>query len=161
MRNIIILITALFLGGCAANNVPAKLPSNHLRARITYYNAHEDKWGARIACSNGRAKEGVTVAAHPIFDFGTQITIPELKGKVGSGQFIVQDRGTAVTSKRASGGKEFVFDVFLNKTRRATNKFASAMPAYMDVILSTPLKIFHPEGTVKKYHLTAHKKRVE
>jgi len=150
MKNILLaLVSIVVITGCSAPNMKAQ-PPNKIRARITYYNAHEDKWGARLASGNGRAKEGVTVAAHPIFNFGTQITIPGLRGYVGAGLFTVQDRGSAVTRKKASHGNEFVFDVFLNKTRKATAAFANKMPAYMDVIVSKPIEWFSKDKVVHR-----------
>lgn len=158
MRNLLSIVLGMFLVGCANIETQATLPVNKVRARVTYYNAHEDKWGARVACGNGRACEGITCAAHPIFDFGTKVIIPQLKGVVGAGEFIVQDRGTAVTNKKASGGKEFVFDVFVNKSRKATVAFASKLPAYMDVILSKPIELFSNNGSVSHKHMTANRK---
>lgn len=106
-----------------------------VRARITYYTPYEDKWGSQVACpKTRRAKEGITVAAHPDFKFGTEVKIPELKSKVGDGTFIVQDRGGAVKSKKAAKGKAYVFDVFVssNSKMRAHAKYR---PMYMDVYI--------------------------
>ena len=106
-------------------------------ARITYYSA-DGIWGNRVAhhgCK--RAKEGVTVAAHPNFKFNTKLYIPELKGKIGDGNFIVQDRGTAVTSKKASRGKAYVFDIYV-ASRSKISKFAHSRPEYMKVYVVKP-----------------------
>lgn len=120
------------LSACVAN----KGGSNAMRARITYYNPHEDQWGSKVAQSpKMRAKEGITVAAHPAFPFNTPIFIPDLEGILGDGKFVVQDRGSAVTKMKASKKEAFVFDVYLNRTRRATRNFANKMPPYMDVIV--------------------------
>jgi len=87
-------------------------------ARITFYHKRE-AGGDRIASSiKGRAKEGITIAAHPKFPFGTKIIIPALDGKIGDGEFTIEDRGTDVTKKKASHGKTFVFDVYVNVTSR-------------------------------------------
>lgn len=108
---------------------------NELRARVTYYSPHGDHWGSRVACQKTKiAKEGVTVAAHPSFKFGTKIYIPELDGIIGDGRFIVQDRGGAVTRKVASRGKAFVFDVFVN-TDSKLRKYKKELPEYMTVIV--------------------------
>lgn len=103
------------------------------RARITYYTPYEDKWGAQVADpKTKRAKEGITIAAHPEFKFGTKIYIPNLKDKVGDGWFVVQDRGSAVTSKKASNGKAYVFDVFLSTGKKLHNHKTNRK-MYMDV----------------------------
>ena len=102
------------------------------RCRITYY-CGDDKWGNRVADpATKRAVTGVTVAAHPDFPFGTKIFIPELKGHVGDGHFIVQDRGGWVTSKKAAQGKAYVFDVYV-PTKREQNIHAAKRPMYMEV----------------------------
>lgn len=102
-------------------------------ARITYYSVGQDKWGDLTACpETPRAKEGITVAAHPEFDFGTEVYIPGLKDKIGDGKFIVQDRGSAVTKKKASKGKHYVFDVFV-KNKSLLRKHAYNRPMYMEV----------------------------
>jgi 3D (Asp-Asp-Asp) domain-containing protein len=106
-----------------------------IRARITYYSGHEDKWGSRVADpKTKRAKRGVTVAAHPNFKFGTKLIIPNLRGKLDDGKFIVQDRGTAVTSKKASNGKNYVFDVFV-ASNNEVKRMCKTNPEYMDVFI--------------------------
>ena len=106
-------------------------------ARITYYSM-DGIWGSRVACQKYKgAKEGITVAAHPNFKFGTKLYIPELKGKIGDGNFIVQDRGSAVTSKKASKRKAYVFDIYVN-SRSKISKFAHSRPEYMKVYVVKP-----------------------
>jgi hypothetical protein len=86
-----------------------------------------------------RAQEGVTVAAGPDFGFGTKIYIPDLQMKLNeTGVFEVQDRGSAVTKRRASRGTAPIFDVFVHaRTRHSTEAklayFARHMPEYMNV----------------------------
>jgi 3D (Asp-Asp-Asp) domain-containing protein len=106
-------------------------------ARITYYST-DSRWGDRVACQRSkRAKEGISVAAHPDFKFGTKVYIPELKGKIGDGNFIVQDRGGAVTSKKASRGKAYVFDIYVT-THSKIRKFAYSQPEYMKIYVIKP-----------------------
>lgn len=106
-----------------------------IHCRITYYNPNQDKWGSQVADpKTKRAKEGITVAAHPNFGFGTEIYIPDLKGIVGDGKFKVQDRGSAVTKKRASKGKSYVFDVYVSTTGKYRN-MRDNNPMYMDVFV--------------------------
>lgn len=101
-----------------------------VRARVTYYSG--DKY---VACPKTKyPKVGVSVAAHPRFKFGTKITIPALKGVVGDGEFIVQDRGPAVTKRTASGGKTPVFDVFVSSKSRIRD-LMTEVPDYVDVIV--------------------------
>jgi len=104
-------------------------------ARITYYST-DNRWGNKVACQQAKyAKEGVTVAAHPDFKFGTRVYIPELKGKIGDGSFIIQDRGGAVTSKKASRGKAYVFDIYVashSKIRKYAHSQSEYMKVYVD-----------------------------
>lgn len=115
---------------CAARNTTSNIQV--VKARITYY-CGLDKWGSRVACpQTKRASRGLTVAAHPDFKFGQKIYIPNLKNVVGDGYFKVQDRGSAVTSKKAARGKYYVFDVYVssyNELKRNARK----LPMYMNV----------------------------
>ena len=105
------------------------------KARITYYTVGEDRFGSRVADpSVRRAKPGVTIAHHPRYKFGTRVRIPELKGFVGDGEFIVQDRGSAVTRKKASHGKTYVIDVFV-KDKKTMKYLMRNRPMYMKVYI--------------------------
>jgi len=96
-------------------SLPTEESCKKYYCRITYYHPYQDRWGSRVACpKTRRAKQGITVAAHPNFEFGTQVFIPDLAGKVGDGHFVVQDRGAWVTKKKASRGKNYVFDVYIS-----------------------------------------------
>lgn len=106
-------------------------------ARVTYY-AADSKWGNKVACKTSKiATEGITVAAHPDFKFGTKVFIPDLKGALDDGVFVVQDRGSAVTKKQASNGRSYVFDVYV-KTKERLNKFAKSKPEYMKIYVLKP-----------------------
>lgn len=102
------------------------------RARVTYFSD-----GKLVACQ--KAKKGivgVSVAAHPDFKFGTRISIPALKGIVGDGQYVVHDRGPAVTKKIASRGRAYVFDVYVRTNSEVKRlAYSKAIPTYMDVIV--------------------------
>lgn len=103
-----------------------------INARVTYYTP-ASPYGDNVACQKAkRAKEGITVAAHPRLPFGTKVEIPDLKGIIGNGSFIVQDRGSAVTSKKASRGKTDVIDVFVNSNQKLI-KLTKTKPEYMNV----------------------------
>ena len=121
----------------AKDNKATSKYSQVYTARITYYST-DSKWGNRVACQRSkRAKEGVSVAAHPNFKFGTKLYIPQLKGKIGDGNFIVQDRGGAVTSKKASRGKAHVFDIYV-ASHSKIHKYAYSQPEYMKVYVVKP-----------------------
>ncbi len=125
----IVILTLLAVGATIGLT---KTKKESLRCRITYY-CGDDKWGDQVADpATKRAITGVTVAAHPDFPFGTKIFIPELKGRVGDGHFIVQDRGAWVTSKKAAQGKAYVFDVYV-PTKREQDSHATKRPMYMEV----------------------------
>lgn len=133
-----LIVVILYTNTGCVDTVYAAPPASNTRvvnARITYY-CGRDKWGSRVACPKTiRANRGLTVAAHPDFKFGQKIYIPKLKNIIGDGYFNVQDRGSAVTSRLASKGKAYVFDVYVssyNELKRNSRK----LPMYMDVHIS-------------------------
>lgn len=129
---ILIMLTALITSCTAATPVRSHPKDQWITARITYYTPASPD-GKRVAWSRVKAaKEGTTIAAHPKLPFGTKVEIPELKGIVGNGQFTVQDRGSAVTKKKASHGKTDVIDVFVNSERKLRN-ITKTKPKYMKV----------------------------
>lgn len=128
MKQILLTGVALCLVGCAV----APPSTGRDKARITFYSRGEDKYGSRIA-TGGRAREGRTVAAAKTIPFGTGITIPALAGFVGNGNFVVEDRGTAVTRERASRGQAPVIDVYCSSP--AKRRYLSRiLPEYMEVM---------------------------
>lgn len=117
MKKILLLVLCVFSFGCSTISADSEYVKYH--SRITFYHKYQDG-GDRVAMSGKmRAQEGVTIAAHPTFKFGTKVKIPSLAGIVGDGTFIVQDRGSAVTKKKASKGKAYVFDVYIHAPNRA------------------------------------------
>jgi len=132
MKKFLLICMALL---CVSSLSPAKeIDSTVYKARVTYYSA-DGKWGNRVACQKAKyAKEGVSVAAHPMFKFGTVLEIPALKGIIGDGKFVVQDRGPAVTKKVASRGKTLVFDVYV-ASHSKIHKMKTAVPDYLEVIV--------------------------
>lgn len=134
---IILIVCTNFLSACGTVTA-TKRGSKSLWARVTYYTRHEDKWGNKVACSTKfRAKQGRTVAAHRDFPFGTKVTIPDLKEELGSAPLIVEDRGSAVNSKKAvpktCRSWMYDFDVYLDMPNRAMKRFASNQPPFMKV----------------------------
>ena len=74
------------------------------------------------------------MAAHRNVKFGTTYYIPALKGIVGDGTFKVQDRGSAINSRKASKGKLPVIDVFVSsksKYREVIKKVPPVMTVYI------------------------------
>jgi 3D (Asp-Asp-Asp) domain-containing protein len=96
----------------------AQNTNTKIKARITYYYPEKPWWRKVSDPKTKIAKEGVTVAAHPDFPFGTKVFIPELKNKLNDGTFVVQDRGSAVTSKKAANGEAYVFDVYVSSPKK-------------------------------------------
>jgi len=128
MKNIL-LLTMLALSICTTLG---SAKEETYWARITYY---RDGSGNVADRHTKRAVKGITVAAHPRFPFGTKVTIPALAGKLDrDAEFVVQDRGSAVTRKKASRGKAFVFDVYV-RTNAEVRAYARKMPSYMKVIV--------------------------
>lgn len=108
--------------------MPEKQEPETVRARITYYH---DKVNT---ASGVYPQRGVTVAAHPDLEFGATIEIPGLKDRIGDGMFKVQDRGPAVTARKASRGKTPVIDVYVNSYAEIDRK-ANSLPMYMDILI--------------------------
>lgn len=135
MKHMTLLSIALLFGFSCTNIVTEHVPEVEIyKARVTYYSP-DPKWGTQVACPNTpRAVVGRSIAAHPDFDFGTKVYIPELKGVVGNGLFRVDNRGSAVTSKRAAGGRAYVFDVYVG-CRQRVRRMKTAVPDYMTVVV--------------------------
>ena len=137
---ILLTLLALCLYSNASNDVifvHDKTTYRAVRARITYYHPFQDRWAWQNACPNTRrSKEGITVAAHPDFKFGTKLIIPALSEslKGNSRVMIVQDRGGDVTKKKASKGKTYVFDVFV-ESRAKYRKLRNTAPEYVIVYI--------------------------
>jgi 3D (Asp-Asp-Asp) domain-containing protein len=102
-----------------------------MRVRLTFYSGQDDLWGSRVAWSQVKeAKRGRTVAADPtIFPYGTWIEVP------GFGKLRVEDTGTAVKSRKASGGREPVIDVYVGDDKEAW-RLASGRPHYVEITFS-------------------------
>jgi 3D (Asp-Asp-Asp) domain-containing protein len=91
------------------------------RARVTVYNNHEDQYGSESARKNPltgkrQSQEGVTIAVDPkVIPYGSRVKIPALADLTPNrdGVFIAHDTGGAVKSRKASGGKEPVIDVYV------------------------------------------------
>lgn len=99
------------------------------RARVTFYDPHEDRFGSRIAIG-GRAREAVTMAAPSVIPFGARVRVPLLAGHVGDGSFLIQDRGTALEKAYFRHGV-LRLDVYVaSRSKRRHLQFA--MPEYMD-----------------------------
>jgi hypothetical protein len=121
---------ALLLAGCTTAPLHrAQLTAT--TARVTFYSRGEDKYGSKIA-SGGRATEGRTVAMEKSIPFGTPVVIPFLRGVVGGGEFVCEDRGRDVNKRKASYGKYPVIDVYCaNPAKR--RRLSYELPEYMEV----------------------------
>lgn len=123
-------------------NVSKKIPcqldtaksTKKIKARITYYYPEKPYWKKVSDPKIKTATEGVTVAAHPDFPFGTKVFIPELKNKLNDGIFLVQDRGSAVTSKKASSGTAYVFDVYVSSAKKM-NHYSNTIDMWSDIFV--------------------------
>lgn len=107
-------LTALFLSVCISNADPIKV-------RITTYHRGEDSYTSKLKSASGYTlREGISVAADPrLFDYGDWIYID------GVGTRQVHDTGSAVISRKASGGKLPVIDVFFHR-RKDAEAFANS-----------------------------------
>lgn len=116
-------------------NAPSSLAAG--RARVTVYNNHEDQYGSESARKNPltgkrQSQEGVTIAVDPkVIPYGSRVKIPALAELTPNkdGVFIAHDTGGAVKSRKASGGKEPVIDVYVAGQNRAD---ANARMAALD-----------------------------
>ncbi len=61
-----------------------------------------------------RAIEGITLAAPKQIPFGTRVSFPQLRGVVGTGKFVVQDRGAGASILHSPEW----FDVFVDNKQR-------------------------------------------
>ena len=119
---------------CSAISDTSKYRGECITARITYYTP-TSPYGNKVACQKAKtATEGITIAAHPRYKFGTVFEIPELADVMGNSFFIVQDRGSAVTKGVASRGKTEVIDVYLNSNQKLA-KLTKSKPKYMKVYI--------------------------
>lgn len=105
-------LLSVFLSACAEQPL-VQTGHRSSRALVTFYHRFEDRFGSKTAMGI-RAKEGLTVAGPKNISLGTKISIPSLKGKVGDGNFVVQDRGSAV--------KKDHFDIYVECRNRVEAK---------------------------------------
>ena len=129
MKTFFLLFGTILVIGC--DTMP-RYPHGKRKVRVTFYARGEDKWGSKTA-SGVRAKPGVTVAAEHSVPFGTRVRIPALVPIFGDGDFVVQDRGSAVESRKASGGLLPVIDVFAGD-KRTMKRLAAIMPPILEVL---------------------------
>jgi hypothetical protein len=125
---LLLLLIAGGLTGCETTS--AKAP-RHVRARVTFYNPHEDKYGSKIAIG-GRAHEGTTMAAPSCMPFGLQVNVPQLRGHVGTGNFVIQDRGSALEKAYRRG--QLRLDVYVS-TRAKLAQCRRGLPEYMEATI--------------------------
>jgi 3D (Asp-Asp-Asp) domain-containing protein len=115
------MLSACWLSGCAVQ----EKGTNRQNVRLTFYHPGEDKYGSKTVTGR-RAHQGITCAAEQAYALGTRIYIPVLRDIIGSSDYIVQDRGTAVQGRKASHGLLPVIDVFVE---RKTWRYVKRLPA--------------------------------
>jgi 3D (Asp-Asp-Asp) domain-containing protein len=88
---------------------PKRIDVKKIKVRITGYWPGEDEWSSRFQSSTGtRLRAGRHCAVDPdIIPLWSKIKIMN-----GKREWVAVDTGTAVKSKKASGGKLPVIDVF-------------------------------------------------
>ena len=116
MRTLLSILALLGITSGQASNVlidlrpePKKIDVKKIKVRITGYWPGEDEWSSRFQSSTGtRLRAGRHCAVDPdIIPLWSKIKI--LNGKR---EWVAVDTGSAVISKKASGGKLPVIDVF-------------------------------------------------
>ena len=116
MRALLSILAILGITSGQASNVlidlrpePKKIDVKKIKVRITGYWPGEDEWSSRYQSSTGtRLRAGRHCAVDPdIIPLWSKIKI--LNGKR---EWVAVDTGSAVISKKASGGKLPVIDVF-------------------------------------------------
>ena len=116
MRTLLSILALLGITSGQASNMlidlrpePKKIDVKKIKVRITGYWPGEDEWSSRFQSSTGtRLRAGRHCAVDPdIIPLWSKIKI--LNGKR---EWVAVDTGSAVISKKASGGKLPVIDVF-------------------------------------------------
>jgi 3D (Asp-Asp-Asp) domain-containing protein len=119
------------VSSAGASSVAQKgLVPRKMRVRLTFYSGQDDQWGSRVAWQAvPKAKRGRTVAADPsILPYGTWVHIP------GFGKMRVEDTGTAVKARTASGGQIPVIDVYVG-SESEVSRLSNATPEYVSVLI--------------------------
>lgn len=110
----------------------AKNPSDSYKivVRLTYFCGHSSSYGSRVSwCKVSRATPDKTLAADTnIFPYGTEINVP------GWGICRVEDTGTDVVRRRASGRRLPVLDMYVASKQRMQH-CSNVMPEYVEVIV--------------------------
>ena len=116
MRTLLSILALLGITSGQASNVlidlrpePKKIDVKKIKVRITGYWPGEDEWSSRFQSSTGtRLRAGRHCAVDPdIIPLWSKIKIMN-----GKREWVAVDTGTAVKSKKASGGALPVVDVF-------------------------------------------------
>src|SRR6266446_1087767 len=104
-----LLLLLLFFTGCETTQVA--LRTKCIKARVTYYCASEDRRWKNKRADGGRIQPCRTAAMSKSVPFGSVIRIPALCPVLGNCDFVVQDRGGAVESRKASHGLLPIVDI--------------------------------------------------
>lgn len=132
MKTLLSVLVSLLFIGCAAPE------GDKIKMRCTFYAAKEDRrWGNKIAISSSRrAIKGITAAIDPkVIPYNSIVSIPALSGKIDKDSFFrLEDTGSAVKSRKASGGKEPIIDIYVNSIKEV-RYFAANTPKYVDTYI--------------------------
>lgn len=116
MKKPLALITALFL---FAPIVSAK----EYLARVTYYWTHHD-----TTSTGAKPRAGRTIAVDPkIIPYGSRVAIYQMDKN-----YVAENTGPAVVSKKASNGKTIVVDIYC-KTKAEADAYIKKYPQYMKI----------------------------
>lgn len=116
MRTLLSILALLGITSGQASNLlidlrpePKKIDVKKIKVRITGYWPGEDEWSSRFQSSTGtRLRAGRHCAVDPdIIPLWSKIRVMG-----GKREWVAVDTGTAVKSKKASGGKLPVIDIF-------------------------------------------------
>ena len=128
---LVLALIGLAVAGCETTAPVSAL--RKVKARVTFYNKHEDKFGSRIAMTSAfRACEGRTMAAPRVLPFNTRVMVPQLVGIVGDGKFNIEDRGGALESAYRHG--QLRLDVYV-ASRAKFRRLKYEMSEYMEAII--------------------------
>jgi hypothetical protein len=122
------MLLSCLIAACVAPTRPA---GGKRLARVTYYCRQEDKKLGSRRADGGRIEPGITIAASKTIPFGTRVEIPALTPIFGDPSFVVQDRGSAVESRKASRGMLEVLDVAV-PDKKEMHRLAMIMNPVLD-----------------------------
>lgn len=119
------LVVGLLMG--CATSAPDQNRAAIGPARVTYYCSSEDRRWGNTRADGGKIQPCRTAAMSKEIPFGSAVRIPALLPVIGNQDFTVQDRGSAVESRKASRGLLPIVDIAV-ESKRMVNWLAAVMP---------------------------------